>query len=1132
VTDEIIKKVNGGYRIIARGSGGGKKQSSSSSSSAAVGATEQPNNLRSRDDASILVLLGEGEIAGSASGDLLRDIYLDETPIKNADGSLNFQNVTVDFRSGTQFQSYIPAFASDIESEESIGVQIKKSTGAITRTITNVNANALRLRFLIPALQRQDDKGNITGTEVDFLIEISTQGGAFIEVARPRISGKTSGNYSRSYRLPLTTTGSWSVRVTRLTNDAVDNKIQNDLYWQSITEIVDAKLRYPNSALLGVRVSSEQFQSFPKVSIKLKQLIISIPHNYDPIARTYSGIFNGSLYRAYSNNPAWVLYDLITNNRYGCGRFINTSQIDVFSLYSIAQYCDGAVSNGRGGVEPRFVCNAYIDKQDDAYKLLEAIASCFRGMMYHSGNTITTIQDKPALPVRAYTKANVVVEYDEDGRQTTAPFNYSGSSLESRYSVALVTYSDPDDFYREKVELYENRELLTKFGYNPTRITAFGCTSRSQAYRIGKWTLLSQYYLTQTVTFKVGAEGLLVRPGEVFKVMDSLKSNSRLGGRILTATTTSITLDSEVAIAHGITYTISGVKADGNLETQSVLNGAGNYTVLTTNAFSEVPRHVWILESNQLKAQLFRCVAVVELEPHLYEITGVEYNDSIYDAVENDIKFEELPINGLPNIKAAPQPPSGLTATELLYETIGSGGVKAKIELRWNASPSPFLRQYQVEYRSSTETDSKIIETTQNLSSTVFDLQPETYFCRVKAINNYGLSSNYAETVVVVNGLVEPPSDVTNFTVIPYEKYAVLKWDTSPDLDVRVGGFFKIKQTYKKNIFSWADGIEISQVPGSSNSVQVPLLNGSYLIKAIDSSGNQSRNAAVVILDNFADINAFNAIASLVESPTFSGTKTDTTVVGGVLRLTSTDYFDSATGNFDSATGNFDEFAGYFDSVPGNFDSAPGDFEDLGTFIGISQSGSYEFSAPIDLGDVYTSRVTATMSALNVNETILFDRTGGNFDDLTGSFDGEDNDSGSAILQIATSQNGSTYSDFSNFLIGDYLARSFKFRLLLTNSSANHNIYVDRLEVNVDAPDRMESGAFTTFTFTDSNVFFNNAFATTPEVALTIQGAAVGDYVDFVSKSASSFVFNVRNSSGTRIARNVSFLAKGYGKKQ
>ena len=1125
----IVKRTDyeGGYCISVRGAGGGKKQSTPAS----VGATEEPNNLRSRDDAIVMALLGEGEIAGSASGDLLQDIYFNETPFRNKDGSFNFQEVYVEFRSGTQFQSYIPGMASDVETERAVGVQVKRILGATVRSIVNSSANAARLRFLVPSLQRQDDKGNIVGSEVEFLIEVSTQGGAYAEIARPKIAGKTSGNYSRSYRIPLATTGPWNIRVTRLTPDAPDNRTQNDLYWQSLTEIIDAKLRYPNSALLAVRVPAEQFQSFPKVSIRLKQLIIAVPHNYNPTTRVYSGIFNGTMVRAYSNNPAWVFYDLVTNDRYGCGRYVEPSQIDVFSLYAIAQYCDELVSDGKGGLEPRFTCNAYIDKEEDAYKLLEAIASCFRGMIYQSGDTVTAIQDKAANPVRAYTKANVIVEYDEEGNQQSPPFNYSGASLESRFSVAMVSYADPDDFYREKVEVYENRELLAKYGYNPTRLTAFGCTTRSQALRIGKWTLLSQYYLTQTVNFAVGAEGLLVRPGEVFKVLDSLKSGSRLGGRIVSATTASITLDSSVVLFAGVSYTITALKSDGTSETRNVTSSPGTYTAIAVTAFSETPRHVWILESNQLKAQLFRCISVTESEPHTYEIIGVEYNESIYAAVEQDIRFEELPIGGLPKLNENPRSPSGLTATEALYETIGSGGVKVRVDLTWIASSSPFLRNYQVEMRSQSETDFKTIELTQNVSSVAYDLQPNIYYFRVKAINNYGLSSGYAECALEVKGLTVPPQDVTNFTAVPYEKYTTLRWDPSPDLDVRVGGYFKIKYTDKKSNFTWADGIEVVQAPGISTSVQVPLLDGSYSIKAVDSSGNQSAIAATVVLNNFADLYAFNAVVAIAEHPTFGGAKNNTVVAERTLRLTSLDYFDAQPGNFDSQQGVFDNVAGYFDSQAGSFDIQPGTFDDLGNFIGVVQSGSYDFGQTIDLGDVYTSRLVATVSSLCVNESKIFDRTGGLFDSINGRFDGEDNDNGVVQLQIATSQNGTTFSSYSNFLIGDYLARAFRFRLLFTNSTANHNIYVDRLEVRVDAPDRVVGGNATTNTVLDTSVTFANAFAIAPEIAITIQSAQAGDYVELGGKTASNFFFNVRNSAGSRIVRSVSWVAKGYGKK-
>jgi predicted phage tail protein len=945
------------------------------------------------------------------------------------------------------------------------------------------------------------------------------------------IQGKTSGSYEESYRLPLIGNSPWDIRLTRLSPDSDKTTIQNSLFWQSLTEITDVKLNYPNSVIFGVRVSAEQFSNIPKIAVKLKLLKILIPTNYDPVNRNYIGNFDGNLYRAYCNNPAWVFYDLATNNRYGSGKYITSSLVDVFDLYSIGQYCDELVPNGKGGTEPRFTCNCLIQNQDDAFRVLTSIASCFRGMMYERSGELTAIQDKVSAPVRAYTRANVVCDYDESGQITSPPFNYSGTALDTRYTVARVSYSDPKNSYQTAEEIVEDTAAIARYGYIPTEITAFGCTSRGQAYRMGKWLLLSQRLLTQVITFKVGAEGAIVLPGEVFKVMDTLKTLDRLGGRIATATTTSVTLDSSVTLVGSVTYTLTIIKSDGKTESRTVSNVPGVYSVLTvSSAFSEIPRHLWILESNVLKAQLFRCNSVAEVEDHLYEITGVEYNESIYSVVENSgFVLDEPRISNYPNPTIPPLPPTTITVTESLYENIGSGGVKVRADIVWAGSPSAFLDKYQVEYRITADPTFQILALTKDLSAVAYDLAPGIYNFRVKVYNRYNVSSIYAEVTVPILGLTSPPSDVTNFTASFSSSLASFSWNQSPDLDVRVGGYFKIKYTSKTSDVSWADGIEVNKIAGSSNFFQTPAMNGTYLIKAVDSTGQQSAVAATIIVAGAPDLINKNIVATLVEDPLFTGFKSNVINAGGFLKLNSQDYFDAQSGDFDSLTGNFDDVAGYADSFLGLFDDATGDFDDAGFLFAVYPEGYYDFSSPIDLLNVYPVRIIAKVSGYSVNESISFDRTGGLFDEITGNFDGEDNDNSSMSLWVSTSLDNITFTDYEPLLIGEYSARVFKFRLILKSNNANHNFFVEKLEVSVDMPDKIESASLTTSSSADTTITFQSAFAAIPDVAITVQNGQAGDYTEIITKTNSDLVFNIRNSSNARVSRLIWYIAKGYG---
>jgi predicted phage tail protein len=1128
-----MEELNKDYIKKIEGSGGSSKSGSKNSTGNSTGAapTEAKNTLRSRSDAVMLLLACEGEIQGFSTADPLQSIFLDSTPIKNLDGSLNFQNINIDYRFGTQYQSYIAGMASDVENERAISVQMRASSGAVTRTILNSDANAYRVRVSVPSLLEQDDKGNIKESLVRFKIELSSQGGAFVQQLDKTIQGKTSGAYEESYRLPLFGSSPWEVRVTRITPDSNKTTIQNTLFWQSLTEITDVKLSYPNSVIFGIRVSSEQFSNIPKIAVKLKLLKILIPHNYNPTTRIYSGSFSGTLYRAYSNNPAWVFYDLATNGRYGSGKYIAESLMDVFDLYSIGQYCDELVPNGRGGLEPRFVCNCIIQNQDDAFRVLTSIASCFRGMMFEKSGELTAIQDKPSSAVRIYTKANVACEYDESGQMSSPPFNYSGTALDTRYTVARVSYSDPDKNYETVEEVIEDLTAIAKFGYIPTEITAFGCTSRGQAYRLGKWLLLSQRLLTQVITFRVGAEGALVVPGEVFKVMDTLKTLDRLGGKIITATVSSVTLDSSVTLSAGIIYTLSIVKSDGKVESKTVSNTAGTYSVLNvTSNYSETPRHLWIMESNVLKAQSFRCNSVAQIEDHLYEITGVEYNESIYATVENSGFVLDKPITSTyPNATIPPEPPSGLTIIESLYETIGSAGVRTKVDIFWTASPSPFIDRYQIEYALNSTRVTNLITTTKDLSTTLYDITPDIYDFRIKTINRYNVSSVYANTVTIIKGLTAPPATVANFTIVFSNSLATFSWDQTPDLDVKVGGYFKIKYTSKLSDVSWADGIEVARIPGITNTFQTYAMNGTYSIKAVDSSEQQSSASSQIIVSGAPDLINRNIVITTTQDPTFSGTKTNVINASGILKLNSYDYFDVQPGLFDSYPGMFDDVAGYWDSFLGLFDSAAGTIDEAGNLFAVFPEGSYDFDSTIDLLSVSPVRLIANISGFSVNESINFDRTGGLFDSATGNFDGQDNDNSSMSLLVATSMDGTIFDNYEPFLLSEYIARAFKFRVILKSNEANHNYFLQKLSITIDMPDRLEAGNITTSASVNTTIVYGQAFAAVPETALTVQNGLTGDYIEIISKTNANLVFNIRNSAGVRQARLVSYLAKGYG---
>jgi len=603
------------------GAGGGGKGGGAS----ARVAQEAPDSLRSKAYARVVDLVCEGEIEGLAAG--LQSVYLDDTPIQNPDGSYNFTGVTLETRPGTQQQSYIPGFSS-VENEVAVGVECKANQ-PVVRTINDPDVDAVRIKVSIPTLTLQDTtNGDLNGTSVSYAIDLQARGAGYVQILADTVSGKTTSRYQRSYYIPLTGTGPWDVRLRRITADSTQTSLQNKTFLESYTEVIESKLRYPNSALMALRVDASQFTSIPRRSYDLKLLRARIPSNYFPETRSYAGVWDGTFKVAWTDNPAWCFYDLVTSTRYGLGSFIPESQVDKWALYRVARYCDELVPNGLGGYEPRFTCNLYLQSREQAYKVVQDMASIFRGMAYWSGGAITVTQDAPQDPVYQFTAANVI-----DGE-----FAYQGSSAKARHTVALVSWTDPDDFYRQKVEYVEDMAGIARYGVVQADVVAMGCTSRGQANRVGKWLLYSEQSESEIITFRTGLEGAVVRPGDVIKVADSSRGGLRLGGRIAAATTVSVTLDQDLPAG---SWRISVLLPTGAVEERQVGSLSGR-TVGVTSAFSTAPQvgAIWVLASTQVEIQLFRVVQVAESEPGIHEVTALAHNPSKYDAIERGLALQ------------------------------------------------------------------------------------------------------------------------------------------------------------------------------------------------------------------------------------------------------------------------------------------------------------------------------------------------------------------------------------------------------------------------------------------------------------------------------------------------------------
>ena len=802
------------------GAGGGGKGGGGASARVAQ---EAPDSLRSKAYARVVDLISEGEIEGLVDG--LQSVYLDDTPIQNADGTTNFSGVTLETRDGTQQQSYVPGFSS-VENEVPVGVEIKASQ-PVVRSITDPDVDAVRIKVSVGQLTNQDTtNGDLNGSAVSFSIDRQVSGGGFVEVINDTISGKTTTKYQRSYYVPLTGNGPWEIRVRRITADSTSSAIQNKTYLDSYTEVVESKLRYPNSALVALRVDASQFSAIPRRSYDMKLLRVRVPVNYDPGTRTYSGVWNGNFKIAWTDNPAWCFYDLVTSTRYGLGGYIPESQVDKWALYRVAQYCDQLVPNGLGGFEPRFTCNLYLQTREQAYKVVQDMASIFRGMVYWSGGAITVTQDAPSDAVYQFAPGNVV-----DGE-----FAYQGSSAKARHTVALVTWNDPDDFYRQKVEYVEDAAGIARYGIVQSDVVALGCTARGQAHRVGKWLLFSEQSESEIVTFRTGLEGAVVRPGDVIKVADPVRGGMRLGGRIAAATASTVTLDQELPA--DLPWRLAVVLPNGTVEERLVGPVSGR-TLTVTIPFSSVPQvdAIWMLASSIIEPQLFRVVSVAERDPGVHEVTALAHNPSKYAAIEEGLALQPRSITVLSDI---PPPPTGLAMQESLYRVKDQAQVL--VQVSWTEVQTAIA--YRLSYRVAGGNFVSLPLTSANYAE-IRDAQEGQYEFSLRAIGITRKESIPATLSATVLGKTLPPSDVTGFTVQRRVSDLMIAWDELQDADlsgyeVRVGA-------------GWDDAQLVAKTSGTqmlhdqSAAGQYP-----YHIRAIDTSGNYSAHVTTFVLNLLA----------------------------------------------------------------------------------------------------------------------------------------------------------------------------------------------------------------------------------------------------------------------------------------
>ena len=579
---------------------------------------EAKESGRSKQRIKIVEVLSEGEIEGLVDG--LKSVYLDKTPIEAKDGSHYFKNVEIEGREGTQTQEVMQGFQA-VEKEISVATEITKRT-ALTRTVTDANVNRLRLTLGVQALFEQNDQGDTHSATVEFKITVGTQQIPFT------IHGKYSSPYSRSIEVTNLPAVPFTIKVERITADSTSNRLANKTMWASYTEIIDAQFRYPNTAYIGVKFDSEYFNNIPVRTYEIYGIKVRVPSNYDPETRTYTGLWDGTFKVAYTNNPAWILMDVVTHKRYGLGDRLGEFSVDKWALYQIAQYCDQMIPDGFGGQEPRFTCNLWLTEQRSAYDVLSDLCSIFRAIPVWNGTELTFIMDRPSDPVWTYTNANVV------GGQ----FSRQYSAMKARHNAIQVEYKDAENNYENTIEYISDDEQIRKFGLNLKKVTAFGCTSRGQAFRTGKWILETERLETETITFTVGSEGLMNIPGDIIRVSDNHFAGTNIGGRVQAIHGRTLTLDREIQFSAN--HFLSYINAQAKHQKIRITAVSGKQVTLDSEPVGLSLQGVWSLLTQTVASQLYRCMTVTENEEGTYTIFALQHEPQKEAIVDNGASFE------------------------------------------------------------------------------------------------------------------------------------------------------------------------------------------------------------------------------------------------------------------------------------------------------------------------------------------------------------------------------------------------------------------------------------------------------------------------------------------------------------
>jgi len=1067
--------------------------------------TEADDTLQSIQFANVLDLISEGEIQGLDDGN--KSIFLDNTPVQNVDGSNNFSGYTVITRNGTQGQTHIPGDFGATQTERAVNIEVTNST-SVTRNVLGTGVDRLRVTLTIPSLQKVEDDGDIVGHTVEIKIQIQYDGGGFNDVVTDTISGKSSNRYQRDYMITLSSSTNVQVRMVRVSADETSQKRASTTIFQSFTELIDEKLSYPNSALVALRFDSREFQSIPTRKYLIRGIKVKIPSNatVDTTTHlgriTYSGVWDGTFQAAtWTNDPAWCLYDLLISDRFGAS--VPESSLDKYDFFSVSQYCNQLVDDGKGGQEPRFSLNMLINSRAEVYNVIQEMTAIFRGIAYYGAGSLALSQDKPTDSSYALGPSNVI-----DGL-----FTYTGTSQKARHTVATVAYQNYDTQGDTEFEYVEDHDAVAKYGIINKDIKAVGCYSQGQAHRIGKWTLLSEQNLTETCQFAVGIEsGIILRPGQVVDIADPVRAGVRRSGRVRSATTTQLTVDSSTNLSVSVATSdndpkVSVMLPSGIAETRSIPAGGiqpqanGTATIDVTSAFSQTPTagSVFLVQTSDIQSQQFRVVSVTETEDGVYGVSAAAYNASIYDAVESD---NELTNRDITNLSAVPNPVDSITVEEFLYET--GQGVFVGASVSWQHDRVN-ISEFRVQFRIDDDNFETL--TTASPSITIRDIRAGNLQVQVQARNYLNRGSVITTNTFTIEGKTAPPQLITDtsdanyidFDMIPVNGQAKLTWRQSLDLDVRNGGHVRLRHSPNTSNVTWSNSTSISEeIAGAATEAYADLKSGTYSMKFIDSGGRESQNFALIEytkpeLESTEEVSALSA----TEDPTFPGTKTNLSV-----------------------------------------DSADQELEMAANGSVLHTTGEYVFNGnPFTLTHVGSLRLESTLRARSYfPATDLLDEVP-DFDSIV-DFDGTTPTTCDVKLYVRTTEDdpsGSpTYTSWRHFNNAEIKCRAFELKAEFETNDDSAQISVDQLRVKALMPFRSLSGEVTTSTSGDTTVNFGtgNRFYVKPSIGIIFAASNTTDYY-VISNDSSGSSFDVSVYDGTSNARKavtVRWNAVGYGR--